>query len=565
MNAAYDVLVCGAGAGGMLAAVRLHDLGLHPLVIEKSSRYGGTSATSGGGIWIPNHGIGVEEDSPEQALTYLNAVSKGDFRKDKLAAYVNNGKEMISYLSSIGVHMQSVPGFPDYIAEAPGATTGRSLFPVEMDGAALGDEFSRLRESPLGYKLFGRYALNLEQSFALSSRGPGWQWVALKMIMKYWLDFSWRRKTSQDRRLTMGRALMGGLRKALLERNIPILLNCGVSDLIIENGRVIGVEALSKGKTKTFTARLAVILAAGGFEQNQKLRDEYLPVSTDNNWSLTPKGMNVGDALLAGMAAGAEAESLDAYWWAPSMQLPSRTIPNLDVAEPMFFDHRHPYSLCVNGLGQRFVNESCSYDEFGQAMIADQRKTGANAPCWLVFDAKFRRKYPCGAILPSFVLPDEKIPEEWWDSYIFKANDISGLAAKMDVDAATLAKTVSRMNSFATKGVDEEFGRGRNKFDLYFGKPDVGPNPCMGPVDEPPYYAVQIDLGDLGTKGGLKTDACGRVMAKENGRLENLYAVGNCAGSPFGNCYPGAGGTLGPATVFAYIAANNIAEQARRN
>jgi 3-oxosteroid 1-dehydrogenase len=563
MNQDFDVVVCGAGAGGMLAAVRLHDLGLRALVIEKSSRYGGTSATSGGGIWIPDHGIGVEPDSREQALSYLRAVCKGDYRDDKLAAYVDHGGAMIGYLASIGVPMISIPGFPDYIARAPGASTGRSLFPPELDGAALGEDFHRLRDSPNGYKLFGRYALDLQQSFTLSERAFGWQWTAARMLLKYWLDLRWRRKTPRDRRLTMGRALVGGLRKAMLERDIPLLLDCGLAGLRVEDGRVTGVDAVSGGAARRFTARAGVILAAGGFEQNQKLRDELLPVATNRNWSLTPSGLNVGDPLISGIAAGAATESLDANWWAPSMQLPSRTEPNIDLAVPMFFDHRHPHSLCVNRLGQRFVNESCSYDEFGQAMIADHRRTGANIPCWMIFDASFRRAYPCGPILPDFVMPDRRIPHEWWDSHVFRAGSLGALAAKMDVPAATLIASVRRMNGFARAGKDDEFGRGGNRFVLFFGKKDVGPNPCMAPVETPPFYAVRIDLGDLGSKGGLKTDARARVLATTGAPIPGLHAIGNCAGSPFGNCYPGAGGTLGPATVFAYIAANDLAAQAR--
>ncbi|WP_252258574.1 FAD-dependent oxidoreductase [Erythrobacter aurantius] len=559
----FDVVVCGSGAGGLLAAVRLHDAGLKPVVIEKSSRHGGTSATSGGGIWIPLNGLAQKPDDRDQALTYLNAVSKGDYRPDKLEAYVDNGFEMVAYLGKIGVPMVSVPGFPDYIAGAPGASSGRSLFPLELDGAKLGEEFFRLRESPLSYKLFGRYALNLEQSFSLSERAKGWQWTAAKMLAKYWLDIGWRRKTSQDRRLTMGRALVGGLRRAMLERKIPLIYDCGMTGLVLEEGKIVAVDAETRGERVRFAAKRGVIVAAGGHEQNQTLRDQLLPVKTDRNWSLSPANMNVGDGLRCGEEAGAATESLSANWWAPSMQLPSVTIPNLDVAVPMYFDHRHPFSLCVNQLGKRFVNESCSYDEFGQAMIADYEATGANLPCWLVFDAKFRRQYPCGPILPDFIMPDRKIPQEWWDSYIFKADDIHALAAKMRVPPEALSATVERMNGFAKTGKDEDFGRGENGFDRFFGKDHGGPNPCFGAIDQGPFYAVRIDLGDLGTKGGLKTNAQAQVLATDGAPIGNLYAVGNSSGSPFGNCYPGAGGTIGPAMTFAFIAANHIAQQAR--
>ncbi|OCC22893.1 3-oxosteroid 1-dehydrogenase [Croceicoccus estronivorus] len=555
----YDVIVCGSGAAGMLAAVRLHDLGLRPAVIEKSSRFGGTSAISGGGLWIPCNGLAQEGDSHDDALTYLKAVSKGSYREDKLEAYLDSGAEMVRYLAALGVQMISVPGFPDYIADAPGATSGRSLFPTEIDGKHLGEEFFRLRDSPEGYKLFGRYVLNLEQSFNLSERGKGWQWTAFKLMAKYWLDIGWRRMTATDRRLTMGRALCGGLRKAMMDRDIPLYLNCALTGLATTSGRVSGVDAQIFGKAIHFDAPAGVILATGGFEQSQKLRDDHLPVTTRRGWSLTPAEMNVGDGLTCGEDIGADTETLDANWWAPSMQIPSRTEPNLDIAASMTFDHRHPFSMCVNGLGKRFVNESCSYDEFGQAMIADHKATGANIPCWLVFDAKFRQRYPCGPVLPAFVMPDRSLPPEWWGSYIFKAGTIASLAEQMRVPGDTLAETVERMNGFAKTGVDEDFGRGRNRFDRFFGKADVGPNPCFGPIDKPPFYAVRIDLGDLGSKGGLKIDRHARVMARDGNAITGLYAVGNNSGSPFGNCYPGAGGTLGPATVFAYIAAGHIA------
>ncbi|MEZ5709827.1 MAG: FAD-dependent oxidoreductase [Blastomonas sp.] len=555
----YDVVICGSGAAGLLAALRVHDLGLRPVVIEKSSRYGGTSATSGGGIWIPVNGLSSEGDDKVAARAYLKAVSKGSYREDRLDAYLDHGADMVAYLAKLGVPMISVPGFPDYIAEAPGATTGRSLFPLELDGKDIGDAFFRLRDAPEGYKLFGRYALNLEQSFSLSSRSPGWQWTAIKLLAKYWLDLGWRRKTGTDRRLTMGRALVGGLRKAMLERDIPLFLDCALDGLSTAGSKVTGVTARILGQPVQINAPSGVILAAGGHEQNQTLRDAHLPVATDRNWSLTPAGMNMGDALRCGIEIGADTETLDANWWAPSMQLPSRTVPNLDLATPMFFDHRHPFSLCVNRLGKRFVNESCSYDEFGQAMIADHQATGANVPCWMVFDAKFRARYPCGPILPAFIMPDRALPDEWWDSYIFRADNLATLAEKMRVPGDTLAESIGRMNEYAASGVDAEFGRGQNRFDRFFGKDDVAPNPCFGPIDKPPYYAVRIDLGDLGTKGGLKTDRHARVLARNGEPIGNLYAVGNCAGSPFGNCYPGAGGTLGPATVFAYIAAGHIA------
>jgi 3-oxosteroid 1-dehydrogenase len=309
-------------------------------------------------------------------------------------------------------------------------------------------------------------------------------------------------------------------------------------------------------------ARHGVILAAGGFEQNQEMRDRYLPVKTDARWSQSPKGANMGEATVAGEAIGAATESMDCCWWAPSMQLPSREVANTDVTHQMWLDHKHPHSLCVNRLGLRFVNEGGAYDRFGLAMIEDQKRTGANLPCWMIFDANYRKLYTAGGILPSTVVPDRKIPRDWWDQYLYRAGSIEELAGKIGIDPATLSATVARMNEFARTGVDLDFARGQSSYDKFFGDPRHGPNPCLGPVDKAPFYAIRVDLGDLGGKGGLKADASGRVLDVQDRPIEGLYAIGNNSGAPWGNAYPGGGSTLGPATVFGFIAASHIARRA---
>ena len=556
-----DVVVVGSGAGGMLAAIRLAELGLKPLIIEKEHKFGGTSATSGGFVWIPNHGRpGNELDTREAALTYLSRVCKGDFRQDRVEAYVDNGPEMVRFLDTIGITLDVIP-FPDYFRDEPGATDSRMIGARELDASELGDEFFRLRESAGAFKLFNRYTLDLGQAFAFAARPRGWQLVAAKMFAKYWLDFGWRRKSYRDRRLTLGAALVGRLRRALLERGVELSLNSKLLGLVEQNGRVTGVRIARNDVPMTIDTRYGVILAAGGFEQNQAMRDRYLPVKTDVRWSQSPKGANSGDAILAGQAIGAATESMDCCWWAPSMQLPSREIPNVDVTHQMWLDHKHPNSLCVNRLGKRFVNEGCSYDRFGLAMIEDQKKTGANVPCWMIFDTTYRKHYTAGGILPSSVVPDRKIPQDWWDEYLYRADTIEELAMKLEIDPQVLKQTVARMNEFARTGVDTEFNRGESSYDRYFGDARVGPNPCIGPVDKAPYYAVRVDLGDLGGKGGLKADAFARVLDQSDKPIDGLYAIGNCSGAPFGNAYPGAGSTLGPATVFGFVAANHIASR----
>jgi 3-oxosteroid 1-dehydrogenase len=408
------------------------------------------------------------------------------------------------------------------------------------------------------FMLSNRYSLDLAQSLALSARPAGWQWVVARMFARYWLDLAWRMKTRRDRRATMGNALIGRLFRELNRRGVTVALNVRPSRILSEGGHTTGLEVDVNGERCRLGVRNGLILAAGGFEQSQELRDENLPVETDTKWSLTPPGGNSGELLVAARDIGAATQFLQHCWWAPSMQLPTGTSPDLTVTHQMFFDHRHPHSVVVNRLGKRFVNESCTYDDFGKAMIADQQRSGANLPCWMVFDATYRRRYTCGGIMPSSVVPDRKVPKQWWDTYLYRAPSIAELAEKISVPQSSLENTVAKMNGFAASGKDEEFGRGEGQYDRFFGDQGMSPNPCLGPIDNAPYYAVRIDLGDLGTKGGLKVDANAQVVDTEDKPIGGLYAVGNCSASPFANCYPGSGGTIGPAMTFAFVAADHI-------
>jgi 3-oxosteroid 1-dehydrogenase len=564
MDQAFDVVVVGSGAGGLLAALRAADLGLSTVVIEKARSYGGTSAVSGGGIWIPCHGLDGAEDSREDALAYLAAICKGDFRQDRIEAYLDQGPEMVRFLQRSGIALAMIP-IPDYFVPLPGSKYNRCLMPADLDGEELGEDVHALREPHPAFKLFNRYSLNLAEASTLSTRPRGWRWTVAGILARYWLDRRWRRKTRRDRRLTLGNALVGGLRRALRDRGVPVLLDTALVALTVDQGRVAGVEARRDGAPLTLAARHGVILAAGGFEQNQAMREQHLPVWSDARWSLTPRGGNTGDAVRAGIAIGAATESMGCNWWAPSTLMPSREDPNLEVAHQMFFDHRHPFSLCVNRLARRFVNESCSYDCFGMAMIVDQQATGANTPCWMIFDASYRKRYGAGPLMPEAAMSDRAVPASWWGAYLYRAGSIAELAGKTGLDAMVLDETVTAFNRHARSGIDPDFGRGAGPYDQAFGDHAVKPNPSMAPVETAPFYAIRIDLGDLGSKGGLKADADARVMRDGGGVIEGLYAVGNSAGAPFGDCYPGSGGTLGPATVFAFIAANDIARRARRN
>lgn len=559
METQWDVVVVGSGAGGLLAALRAADNGLSAVVVEKTRFYGGTTATSGGAIWVPCHGLDGHEDSREMALAYLRHTTACLAHEERIAAYLDRAPEMVAYLNEAGIVCEKMAGYPDYYTEAPGACAGRALVPREIDGKELGDDYEQMRSPFNAFMLLDRYSLDLEQAFMLSSRLPGWRRTAASIFLRYWLDLPWRLKTRRDRRATMGNALIGGLRRALKRRGVPVLLNAPLRRILYDNGRITGIEVERNGSPQALDASCGVILAAGGYEQSQSFRNECLPVPSDRSWSLTPPGANSGDSLAAAGAIGADREFMQNFWWAPSTQLPSRDDPKVLIAHQMFFDHRHPFSLVVNGLGQRFVNESCSYDDFGKAMIADQLKTGATLPCWMVFDAQYRSRYGCGGILPSPVMPDSSIPQAWWDRHFFRANTLEELAAKIGIPAQALARSVSDMNGFAQAGKDSQFARGDSAYDRFFGDATVEPNPSMGPVDTPPFYAIRIDLGDLGTKGGIKVDAHARAIDRQGNPIAGLYAVGNCAASPFADCYPGSGGTIGPALTFAMIAADHLA------
>jgi len=552
-----DILVVGSGLGGMIAALRAHDSGLRTLMIEKSPYYGGTSAFSGGGIWIPNHPDVQDEDSREAALTYLNAVTGGKADQGKLEAYVDNAPAMAAYARSVGARLFKCEGLPDYFSDLPGAMPGRQLSPRDFDGKLLGDEFHRLRPIHPGFLGFERYALNMDAIYALMNRQRGWLWEGCKLVFGYWADIGWRMRTSRDRRLSMGRAFVGYLRKAMIDRGIPLLLNTALVGLVREESRVTGVRVKHNGNEKLITSR-AVILATGGFEQNQQLRDEYHPVKTEVVHSLTPAGGNRGDAIRAGQEIGAAVDNMENAWWSPTVDLLDSS--NSRVAGQLFFDRGRPGSICVNRLGRRFCNESISYDRFGYAMIEDHRKTGANLPCWMIFDARYRQKYNISNIPPGWAYPDWRLPKEYWDSILYRAGTLEELARKIEIDPHALAATIRRVNEYAHTGRDMDFGRGDTEFDRFFGDPRNRPNPALGAIDKAPFYAIKLELGDLGTKGGLRVDEHGRVIDQSGEPITGLYATGNTIASLFADSYPGPGSTLGPAMTFGFVSANHAAD-----
>lgn len=554
----FDVVVVGSGAGGMTAAICAHDLGQSVVVLEKSDQCGGTSAISGGAAWVPcNHLIAASggTDSYDDALIYLKAATRGMVSEARLRAYLDHAPRMVRYLEErTRLRYRAMAQYSDYYPQLPGAKPGyRTLDPVPFDAAQLGDEFRRMRPPTPGTLIAGRVAMTAGEARILLCKEKGWIALILRRMARYWLDLPWRFRTKRDRRLTLGSALIGSLRRSLMDRNIPLWLDTPLESLVADARRVAGVVAIQQGKPLRIGAQRGVILAAGGFEHNQAMREQYLPKPTRAEWTVTPPE-NTGDAIRAASKLGAGLALMDHAWWAPTIFVAGK-----EKRRALFVERALPGCAMVNRLGRRFVDEAAPYSDIVSSMYADQEKTGANLPAWLVFDAEFRRKYPCGPLLPAVVRPDSALPKHWADTVYFKADSLERLAERIGVDAKGLAETIQRMNEYAASGRDPEFGKGGNDFDRYYGDRNVKPNPCLAPIAKPPYYAMRIDAGDIGTKGGLLTDEYARVLREDGQPIPGLYATGNTSAAVMGPSYPGAGSTIGPAMTFGFIAAHHLA------
>ncbi|HEF5873870.1 TPA: FAD-dependent oxidoreductase [Burkholderia cenocepacia] len=550
-----DVLVVGSGAGGMLAAIRAHDLGQRSVVMEKTHYFGGTSALSGGQIWAPNHQFLNGEDSVEKAKKYLVAITNGNVREDRIDAFLAAAPNMTRYLEEIGVGIVG-DTFPDYFMEVDGSMFGRSVAPKKLDGKALGPMFFEMREPSHLWKAGHRIALDWPDMHALIEKPSGWQFSILKLFARYWTDISWRRITRRDRRVTMGAALVCALRIAMKKRGIPLMLNMRMTDLVESGGRVSGATFDNDGREISVRAAKGVIIAAGGFEHNQTLRDTHALRPTSAGHSIAP-GVNTGDGLLAAQDVGAGTEMMGHFWWTPVAVLPDPHVPNSMVPGPVF---RSPGCILVRSDGERFVNESSSYDRIGNKVLAEGSTRRSSDPYWMIFDSRYRANYPIGNLLPSSMASDKTIPREWWNRFIYKADTVSELASLTGLPSEQLNSVVTQMNEAAKTGKDSQFGRGDSLFDqMMSGERSASPNPSLVSIDKPPFYAIRIYIGDIGSKGGIRVNANAQVEQADGTPIPGLYAIGNSSASPFGDSYPGAGATLGAAMTFGYIAAAHLA------
>jgi len=543
-----DVLIVGSGGGGMTAALVAHKAGLKTIIIEKTPYYGGSTARSGGGIWVPNNYLMREagvDDSLEQARTYMQATIGNRTPQICQDAYLQNAGPMLEWLRDhTDLKCRYMPGYPDYYPEKPGGKAqGRAVEPELFNGKLLGADLTQLNPP----------FIEVPGGMAFTAR----EYQQLGMVMRTWqgklaatrigMRLVWHRLTCQ-KTLMMGQALIARLRLSLKKRDIPLWLNTPLKELIVENGRIVGAKVERDGKPCTIYAYRGVILAAGDFAHNLDMRLKYQrhPITTD--WTTASHG-NTGDAILAGMRIGAAVDLMEEAWWGPTTKPPGK---------PPFFhvgERGYPGLIMVNQKGQRFTNESASYVEVVQVMYQKHTDDNRHIPCYFIFDQRYRNNYIFGRLFPRQPIPREFLQ----NGYIKKADSLEKLAGQLGMNPSVLVDTVNRFNGFARSGKDLDYGRGDSAYDNYYGDQTVKPNPNLAPLQQAPFYAVEVVPGDLGTKGGLVTDEFARVLRQDGGVIEGLYCVGNNSASVMGTTYPGPGCTIGSSMVFGYIAARHIA------
>ncbi len=549
-----DTLVIGSGAGGLLSALVAAANRAEVLIVEKESQWGGTSATSGAGIWIPAsdqaRAAGFE-DKTADAFKYVRKLSAKNVPDANIRAFVENAAPMLRWVTAnTDIDYQAFP-YPDYHAENPGGSpTGyRTHMPLPIDGKKLGKDVETLRFASPAASLFGYLNWHFDETYIILFRAPRWWWHLTKSLARYWFDWPFRFKSRKDRRLTLGNALVGGLKLALNEKGVPLWLNTPMEELITEKGKVVGAVVRHDGKALRIRARKGVVLAAGGFDKNQAMRDDHAPLYSRAYLSGGTSG-NTGDSIRAGLGVGAQTLNMQSAWAAPVFYVPGEDRGRLCTIERAL-----PGSMMVNQKGERYLNEAASYHIVGQIMARRELEHKDASPSWFVFDHRYRHSYPVGPLYP--IMPD------WLQrgevrGILKKGRTVAELAEAMGVPADTLAATFARYNDYAARGEDPDFHRGEAAYDKMYGDPRVGPNPCLRPLEKGPFYAMPIYPGDIGTNGGLLTDDQARVLDGKGKPIAGLYAIGNNAASAMGESYPGAGVTIGPAMTFGYIAARHM-------
>ena len=563
-----DVVVVGSGLGGMTAALCLKELGVDKVeIIEKAEKFGGASGVSGGGIWIPNNHYAKAcgaEDSKEKTAKYLdNTITKGTVPQELIDTYIDKASEMLKFVTDRAKEVQyiSLEAYPDYYMDNPGAMAGhRSLEPQPILITELGDDMKRLQETHHMMYLFNRIGFTQVEGHHLVTRAKGWVGIMVKLMLTHLLEVFWRMQndTKRAKRLACGAAGTARMFLAIRNRGIKISYGCALEDLIQDdNGKIIGIKTKENGKTIYIKTSRAVILAAGGYEYNQALRDKYLPKPTNANWSASGIRSNTGDALQACLKIGAKTRLMNGAWWCTTISAPDEPAPRLAIMEKSL-----PGSCVVNMAGKRIANESQNYMAYQTEFFKTHSAENPNAPAYMIFDKRFRDSYIVGPLLDKQSRPDSRLPKEYFENgFLAIENSIDALADKLGINKDGLNETIQKMNEYGKSGKDLEFKRGDTEYDRYYGDVNIKPNPCLFPIEQAPFYGIRIDPGDFGTHGGMDTNVHAQVLSeKTNAPIEGLYAIGNCAAAILPN-YPGPGATLGPAMTFGYQAARHISDK----
>ncbi|MCA2261902.1 FAD-binding protein [Mycobacterium marseillense] len=523
-----DVVVLGSGGAGLTAALTAVVAGASVEVYEKAATVGGTTAVSGGIVWIPAHNRSPDgELTPADALKYLRAQSLGSMDDELVETFVRTGPAMLDFIEAhSGLQFEIATGFPDYRPELPGGqpTGGRSLSAAPFDLAQLGEWATQITSFPADWSNVGFDAETRARLHAAIDERTGHLCVA-------------------------GTALIAGLLKGLLDAGVTPHTNARAEELITEGSEVTGVRVALPERTISVRARRGVILGTGGFEWDPALAQAFL--RGPMHGAVSPPN-NTGDGLRMAMAHGADLANMGEAWWVPIVQIPGDTIEGKPRSRSVRLERTRPRSIIVNSAGQRFVNEACDYNSMAGAFhYLDPRGGYVNDRGWMVFDSVHLQRYGFLGVEPGQSVP------EWF----CESADLAELAAKTGIDPGGLARTVESWNRHVAAGEDPDFGRGSSAYDGYWGDDSATTQAgkTLGPIDTAPYYAVPVSIGAMGTKGGPRTDHDARILHVSGEPIPGLFAAGNAMGGVTGRAYGGAGGTLGPAMVFGYRAGHTAA------
>ncbi|MFQ8432539.1 FAD-dependent oxidoreductase [Amaricoccus sp. W119] len=561
----FDVIVAGSGAGGLSTAITAAYEGLSVLVIEKAEQFGGTTSRSGGWIWIPNNSQGKREgiqDSPEKARAYMQAEAGNQFDAERVDAFLRHGPEMLDFFDAhTQVKFTLGSYFSDYHPEQPGGLEGgRSLNADPVDRSILGKEADRLAP-PLPEATFLGMMVGsnkeLKHFFEATRSVKSFGYVGA-LLARYGYE---RLRYGKPMRLTNGTAMVARLARSAFDLGVEIRTGTELADLIVEDGRVAGVEVRTASGTRTLRARRGVVLATGGFPFDMEMRKKlYRHAPTGEGHYSPANPLNTGDAMRITSRLNA---AIASGYQQPAAWVPVSLVPRKGGGHgpfPHFVDRGKPGVIAVTKNGRRFVNEANSYHDYGSALIAAHEGEGP-AESWLIVDHPTLRHYGLGHVKP-YPIP---LGPALRSGYLMRGATLAELARNTGIDAGGLEETVANFNRHAKEtGEDPEFGRGTTGYNRYLGDPDHKPNPCVAPIETGPFYAIRVVLGDLGSFIGHRTDATARVLTEEGAPIPGLYAVGNDAASILGGNYAGGGVTLGPAMTFGYIVGRHLAEEAKR-